>query len=100
MMTLLDGFTVRALDATSYSLDAVVAGLPFEVDDLIAGVMALDSLALNNAQPAQNSELRGRLRALVNSQCFARTPEGRAEAGQLVMMVRALRGGRRKADLR
>ena len=37
-LTLPDGFTAKALDAAASALDAVAAGLPFQVDDLIAGV--------------------------------------------------------------
>lgn len=41
-LTLPDGFTAKALDAAASALDAVAAGLPFQVDDLIAGAMALE----------------------------------------------------------
>ena len=67
-LTLPDGFTAKALDAAASALDAVADDLPFQVDDLLH-----------------------RVRVLVNGRGFARTTEGRAEAGRLVPMVRALR---------
>jgi len=90
-LTLPDGFTAKALDAAASALDAVAAGLPFQVDDLIAGAMALEWMTTNTTQPAQTYDLLHRVRVLVNGRGFARTPEGRAEAGRLVPMVRALR---------
>lgn len=90
-LTLPDGFTAKALDAAASALDAVAAGLPFQVDDLIAGAMALEWMTTNTTQAAQTYDLLHRVRVLVNGRGFARTAEGRAEAGRLVSMVRALR---------
>lgn len=90
-LTLPDGFTAKALDAAASALDAVAAGLPFQVDDLIAGAMALEWMTTNTTQAAQTYDLLHRVRVLVNGRGFARTTEGRAEAGRLVSMVRALR---------
>lgn len=56
-LTLPDGFTAKALDAAASALDAVASGLPFQVDDLIAGAMALEWMTTNTAQPAQTYDL-------------------------------------------
>ena len=48
-------------------------------------------MTTNTTQPAQTYDLLHRVRVLMNDRGFARTSEGRAEAGRLVPMVRALR---------
>lgn len=92
-MTMVEGFTGRALDAATSALSSIAVGSPFQVDDLVAGALAIELMGKSGElPPAQALDVQRRLRVLVNGFSLARSAEGRAEASQLIPMVLALRG--------
>lgn len=89
-----DDWMCRALDAGTSALRAVSEGQPLASDDLVAGILALDQLAAPGRAPASVGDLSGvlqRMRALNSSPTLAQLPDGRIEAGRLLLVLKRIR---------
>ena len=93
MQTLNDEWMRKALDAGASALRAINDGHTLPVDDLIAGVMAVELLTTPGryASPFDLFDILHRARLLLNVPAYARRPEGRADAGRLLPMLERIR---------
>ncbi len=93
MQMLNDEWMRKALEAGASALRAVSDGHALPVDDLIAGVMAVELLTTPGryASPFDLYDILHRARLLLNVPAFACQPEGRAEAGRLLPMLERIR---------
>jgi hypothetical protein len=93
MQTLNNEWMRKALDAGATALRAVTDGRALPLDDLVAGVMAVELLAAPGryASPFDLHDIIHRARVLMTTPALAGLPEGRAEAGRLLPMLERIR---------
>lgn len=85
----IEQFHIQALTAAALALESVATGETYDIDDLIAGKIALEQLTRVEAVEPNASRLLSRLAPFVTIAGYAGSAQGQHEASKLLASLRS-----------